>query len=61
MARNYLANSTSSTKDDVGIAQECKADHVPPSAGIGGKRLQLAGSPYMRLKDPAKASLQTPR
>lgn len=57
----YLENITSSTKDEVGIAHECKADHEPPSAGIGGRFVQLAGSPYMRLKDAENASLQSAR
>ena len=44
--------------DDVGITQQCKADHVPVSLGIGGTLSHVTGNPYIFLKAPANASLQ---
>lgn len=43
--------------EDVGITQQCKADHVPVSLGIGGKLSHVTGKPYIFLKDPANAAL----
>lgn len=58
IALDYLENITNSRKEEVGITQLCRADHFPPSSGMGGRASICDGKPYIIRNASWKAFLQ---